>query len=228
MAAGAWYPMTTVDKLRDDWNEHFKQHVIDHPNQVYGYNWGGPTLMSNVAELYRRYLDGIDCVLELGCGGGKWTKWLFDEMHIKRVIALDIHELALATAKEYEPRAEYILGNGEVIPETVDAASINAVWTFDMFLHLPRELFAFYMRQLRGITPYVYFQLPNICYKDSLIGFRRQILERRWLNPFSLGYISYYTTGEVGMICKDAGYELHILGPIEDGNFVRDVAYGTY
>ena len=105
-------------------------------------------LLGPIVEHVERSLSGRD-VLEIACGTGNWTQVLAER--VKRVLATDISETAIARArgKEY--------ANDAVEFRIADAYSLNDVsggftggFAADWWSHVPRSLLPTFLATLHG------------------------------------------------------------------------------
>lgn len=75
-------------------------------------------------------------VLEVGPGGGRWTEIL--QRHCSHVVLVDVSERALAICRERFAdcqNVEYVLNDGDdELP--IDDASFDAIWSYDVFVHI--------------------------------------------------------------------------------------------
>ncbi|MBM3777536.1 MAG: class I SAM-dependent methyltransferase [Acidimicrobiia bacterium] len=74
-------------------------------------------------------------VLEIGPGGGRWTDII--RQRSSQVVVLDVSERALSICRERFADASnirYVLGDGNGIP--LPDASVDAIWSFDVFVHI--------------------------------------------------------------------------------------------
>lgn len=77
-------------------------------------------------------------IVEIGPGGGRWTETLLQVG--KRVIAVDISEECLRVCRERfadQDHISFVLTPGNELPG-VDDDSIDAIWSFDVFVHINR------------------------------------------------------------------------------------------
>jgi SAM-dependent methyltransferase len=80
-------------------------------------------------------LDG-GVVLEIGPGAGRWSKVLASRA--SRLVLADVSERPLELCRERfngDTRIEYVLSSGSDLPGVEDG-SIEAVWSFDVFVHV--------------------------------------------------------------------------------------------
>lgn len=123
--------------------------------EIYGSQWGDPENFSqspSLAMIKNNFIDPYvtdqTVVLEIGCGGGRWTKF-FGNAH--QVYALDAFDEMLQETKTSYYRANggnnnliLIRTNGTDIP-TVDEYSVDYIFTFDVFVHLDIEVIEQYL-----------------------------------------------------------------------------------
>jgi len=112
------------DAMIDTW-EAWKAAIEDDPRA----EWCG--------ELLDRLPEGAR-VVELGCGGGTTeTRALASRF---RLTGVDLSEAQLARARERVPAAEYI--HADLTTVEFAAETVDAVASFYVFNHVPRELLA--------------------------------------------------------------------------------------
>jgi SAM-dependent methyltransferase len=112
------------DAMIDTW-EAWKAAIEDDPRA----EWCG--------ELLDRLPEGAR-VVELGCGGGTTeTRALASRF---RLTGVDLSDAQLARARERVPAAEYI--HADLTTVEFAAQSVDAVASFYVFNHVPRELLA--------------------------------------------------------------------------------------
>jgi cyclopropane fatty-acyl-phospholipid synthase-like methyltransferase len=213
--------MPTSRKLAEFWEQDLMRHVDKKIIAPYGYDWGGPGLYTSMAMLSRHYLESAS-ILEIGCGGGKWTKWLFDTCHAASVLATDVHQPALDLAAQYEPRATYELTDGVYLPD----AHVDAVFSFDVFLHLPKGLVFRYMQESYMIASRMIFALPDLRYPDAQNQFTKQATCSMWQDPYTSGYIEFWTREEALTLLELACFKGTYLGGLDD--YVTDKAQGSF
>ena len=202
------------NKNRQFWEGYQKNYKGDLP---YGYHWGGESVIHEVSEMCKPFVNGKS-ILEIGCGGGKWTKALFDRMGAKEVDACDVHDIAVKETKEHEPRANVfkISGKGARLKKIYDV-----VFSYDVLLHLPPSLVFKYIIDVSKISKQFIFQLPNIKLPVSLNLFSYYSQNEVFENPYTKGYMNFYTSDFVKVMAEYAKGELKEIGNI--GN--RDTLY---
>lgn len=112
------------DAMVDTWEEWSAQ-ITDDPRQAWARDLAG------------RLADGAR-VLELGCGGG--TRETRDLAARFELTGVDLSERQLERARERVPNATFV--RGDLTSVDFPAGSFDAVVSFYVFNHVPRELLA--------------------------------------------------------------------------------------
>jgi ubiquinone/menaquinone biosynthesis C-methylase UbiE len=89
--------------------------------------------------------------VEIGPGGGRWTGEL--QERASRLIGIDISEACVAECRRRFSDAENVefwVGNGSDL-EGVPTASIDAIWSFDVFVHINRSQFKPYAEEFARV-----------------------------------------------------------------------------
>jgi ubiquinone/menaquinone biosynthesis C-methylase UbiE len=89
-----------------------------------------------VEHVLERWIPKGMVALEIGPGGGRWTEVLL--ARVARLVLVDVSPRPLELCRERFPgeqRIRYVQSSGSDIPE-VGAGSIDAVWSFDVFVHI--------------------------------------------------------------------------------------------
>lgn len=124
------------------------------------WNWsaGGDEWTPNdewKASIVRTFMDplftGKSVILEIGPGAGRWTQYLLKKSC--RLIAVDISETSVHECKrrfhDY-PSAKFEVGSGEDL-SSIENNSIDAVWSFDVFVHINKQQFNSYIVELARV-----------------------------------------------------------------------------
>jgi len=120
---------------------------------IYGLEWGDPEKEPRLASVKRRFIDPYvssdATVLEIGPGGGRWTRYM---LSAKKLYAVDYHqELLNELRKTYDrPNMVFIKNNGTDFPGVPDG-SIDFLFTFGVFVHLDIEIIDQYLDNMRRI-----------------------------------------------------------------------------
>ena len=103
--------------------------------------------------LHRLIPDGAR-VLEIGPGGGRWSVELV--RRARQLVVLDVSEAALASCRErlaQYPDVTFLHGDGRGLTGVADG-SVDAIWSFDVFVHLaPLDLAAYLEEIARVLVP---------------------------------------------------------------------------
>ncbi len=120
---------------------------------VYGYEWGNPDnrpkLMHVRDHFVLPYINSTQCALEIGPGGGRWTKYL---LGFKRLYCVDYHQEMLDELRvNYnEENIVFIKNNGTDFPEIEDK-SIDFLFSYGTFVHLDIDLIESYLINMRRL-----------------------------------------------------------------------------
>jgi SAM-dependent methyltransferase len=136
---------------------------IDNRQRWSGYDWSGRGEEWNASHEWKQAL--IDDVLarwipmgavalEIGPGAGRWSQALVERA--SRLALVDVSERPLELCRERfggDARTRYILSSGNDLPGVEDG-SIDAVWSFDVFVHVaPRDQAAYLGEIARVLAP---------------------------------------------------------------------------
>ena len=122
------------------------------PN-VYGLQWGGPDIVRPLRFIRDRYVLAYvrpeDTALEIGPGGGRWTRYLLD---FKKLYVVDYHVELLAELKKNfcKPGMEFIKNNGTDFPG-IPERSIDYLFSFGTFVHLDAPIIEIYLANMKKI-----------------------------------------------------------------------------
>lgn len=121
---------------------------------VYGLHWGDPDFVEPLRFIRDRYLlpyvDAGQTALEIGPGGGRWTRYLLD---FKRLYIVDYHPELLRELQNNFNRKNmiFIRNNGTDFPG-VGEGSIDYLFSFGTFVHLDKHLIEAYLENIRSIV----------------------------------------------------------------------------
>jgi SAM-dependent methyltransferase len=120
---------------------------------IYGLEWGDPErdepLKYIKGHFLTPYVTPNTTVLEIGPGGGRWTRYL---LAARLVYAVDYHQ-QLLDELAVNFRADKLISiknNGTDLPG-VPAESIDFVFSFGVFVHLDLDLIDAYLRSLKSV-----------------------------------------------------------------------------
>lgn len=117
---------------------------------VYGMEWGDPETIPPLDYFRRRfvlpYVRAGRTALEIGPGGGRWTRYL---LGFDRVYVVDYHPELLAQLRRHirDPKVVAIANNGNDFPG-VPERSVHYLLSFGVLVHLDDHLIRDYLRNL--------------------------------------------------------------------------------
>lgn len=121
---------------------------------IYGLEWGDPeqdwSLKLVRDQFILPYVDATQRALEIGPGGGRWTRYL---LGFREVMVVDKHrELLDELAKNFsEPNLVPILNSGTDLPG-VAPDSIDFAFSFGVFVHLDAWIIEAYLKALHTVV----------------------------------------------------------------------------
>src|SRR5438309_10375504 len=122
------------------------------PN-VYGLQWGDPDVVRPLRFIRDRYVlpyvSPEHTAVEIGPGGGRWTRYLLD---FKKLYVVDYHAELLSELKKNfrEPRMEFIKNNETDFPGIAER-SIDYLFSFGTFVHLDAPIIEIYLANMKKI-----------------------------------------------------------------------------
>ncbi|MEK7649219.1 MAG: class I SAM-dependent methyltransferase [Patescibacteria group bacterium] len=174
------YPLTSLEKRlsRIEQSRHItgehslssSTHTLEMNKQIWNsYDWGDrgeewtydakkysnldPLQWKNklLNNVLRKYIAPGSTVLEIGPGGGRWTQELLPLS--QRLIIVDISEKVLEICRERFRDAttlDYHLID-EICMDFIPDNSINAIWSYDVFVHINTSDTENYIREFQRI-----------------------------------------------------------------------------
>lgn len=202
--------MSKVNEIASNWAADMRKNR----EPVYGAKWGGEQLLRDLDDILS---DGdiYGDVYEIGCGGGRLTKRLF-QWGAERVFASDVHSQALQKTKLHEPRANVVLSDGE----SIEGSDYDVIFTWGVLLHLPVYLVQQYMITAMLAGDSFIFGLPTFELPNGKRSYDLFLKNKAWRNPYFTGYFHHYTKAQVLSMLNYAGwsdiktysvFETHIL-----------------
>jgi SAM-dependent methyltransferase len=94
------------------------------------------------------YFADCGVVLEIGPGAGRWTEYLI--ARARQLIGIDISRACVAACRNRFPSATFEVGNGKDIAG-IPPASIDAIWSFDVFVHINGAEFSSYVEEFHRV-----------------------------------------------------------------------------
>jgi SAM-dependent methyltransferase len=104
-----------------------------------------------IDDVLRRWIPQDAAVLEIGPGGGRWSEPLLERA--SRLVLADVSERPLELCRERfagAGKVEYVLTSGGDLAGVGDA-SIDAVWSFDVFVHIAPADQASYLAEIARV-----------------------------------------------------------------------------
>jgi SAM-dependent methyltransferase len=151
------------------WQRDLREFREQNPEKLYGIQWGdpevrglryfvqrllhpalGPGPLYKVVDGYiRPYVKASSTVLEIGAGGGRWTRYL---VVAHRVICVDINPEFFDVLNAMFPGAklEFYQPQGCELDGITDN-SVDFVFSFGTFVHIEPEGIAQYLEQIRRV-----------------------------------------------------------------------------
>lgn len=123
------------------------------PKAFYGLQWGDPE--TSGPQVYMRnkyvlpYVKPDQVGLEIGPGGGRWTRYL---LGFKRLYVVDYHAELLNKLRRQcsRPNMQFIVNHGTDFPG-VHANSVDYIVSIACFVHLETHLIESYLRNMHSI-----------------------------------------------------------------------------
>jgi SAM-dependent methyltransferase len=137
--------------LRNRLSRFLRKSLMD--TKVYGLSWGDPEIAEPLRFIRDRYVlpyvKPEHSALEIGPGGGRWTRYL---LPFHKVYVVDYHQELLDELRRNfrELNMVFIKNNGSDFPG-VPAKSVDFVFTFGTFVHLDTPLIGAYLKNIREV-----------------------------------------------------------------------------
>jgi SAM-dependent methyltransferase len=181
--------------------------------EMLGEEWGGPGFADLVIDLVAPYLGADVDVLELGCGGGKFSRRLAPRC--RSLLCCDIsgemidHTRSTLSELGLDENVDYAVLNG-IDFSGIEDESADFIFSYDVQLHLPPENVFSYMcdarRVLRDNGVFMLHQV-NLASDGGMEHFQKQYFSRSWRfdlhNPRRRGYM-YFMSGDQMRAIADA------------------------
>jgi SAM-dependent methyltransferase len=182
--------------------------------ETLGDEWGGPEFADRIIELVAPYLGAQVDVLELGCGGGKFSRRLAPRC--RSLLCSDIsakmidHTRATLSARGIGEDVDYVVLNGVDFSGVADE-SADFIFSYDVLLHLPPENVFSYIcdarRVLRDNGVFMLHQV-NLASQAGMEHFFRQYFAGSWKldfhNPRRRGYMYFMSEDQMRAIADAA------------------------
>ena len=129
------------------------ENAISEVREIYGYEWGNPETCPPLTYIrdrfVRPYVSRSQIALEVGPGGGRWTKYL---LGFKELYVVDYHsELLQELRRNYDtPNMIFVKNNGTDFPGVNDK-TIDYLFAFGVFVHLDTEIIDGYLSHIKRV-----------------------------------------------------------------------------
>ncbi len=180
-----------------------------------GEEWGGPAFADYIIELVGEYLGAERDVLELGCGGGKFSLRLAPKC--RSLLCTDIssemieHTRAGFAARNTGQDVSFQVLNG-VDFDGIAASSVDFIFSYDVMLHLqPQNVFSYLLDARRVLRENGVFMLHqiNLSSPGGLTHFLQQYAGDTWKREFNdlrrRGHIYYMSADQMRTLANQAG-----------------------
>jgi methyltransferase family protein len=120
---------------------------------IYGLHWGDPQTAPRLREIRDRfllpYVHPDMRAIEIGPGGGRWTRYL---LGFGEIFAVDYHQRLLdeLAANFRAPHLRLLKNNGADFPG-IEPASVDFVFSFGCFVHLDMPIIKDYLRSIGAV-----------------------------------------------------------------------------
>jgi SAM-dependent methyltransferase len=139
-----------------DWNRKWGSMIagaLEPDERHFGDRWGDPESFAPLLEARRRFIDPYfvpgGTVLEIGSGGGRWTQYFLDAGEL---IVVEFNAEAFDYLRARFPRrpfTAYHTSGYEM--HGVETASVDFLFTFDVFVHLEPSGIAEYLHEIERV-----------------------------------------------------------------------------
>lgn len=119
-------------------------------DDIYGLEWGDPEMSPPLRyvrdHFLRPYISPQATVVEIGPGGGRWTRYM---LKAKKVYAVDYHQELLDELRSNfrAPVLSYVKNEGDNFPGVPDR-SVDLIFSFGAFVHFDIDLIGRYLRHM--------------------------------------------------------------------------------
>mgnify|MGYP001944535743 CR=1 FL=1 len=218
-----------VSGLKSQWSAYpakwRKHEYLNLGSETLGEEWGGPEFASLIVdELVADYLTPDTDVVELGCGGGKFSQRIAPR--VKSLTCCDISpQMIDQTKRELADRGVDENVSFEVLNGIdftgLESNSADFIFSYDVQLHLqPQNVFSYLVDAVRVLRPGGVFMLHQIKL-DSPGGmdhFLSQYYAHTWDFAFDsserLGHVYFMSEGQMRALATAAG--MKTLDVIDD------------
>jgi 2-polyprenyl-3-methyl-5-hydroxy-6-metoxy-1,4-benzoquinol methylase len=198
-----------VEALRDTWSRYPAEWEHDPRLNLgvatLGEEWGGPEFADFIVDLVGPYLGGEVDVVELGCGGGKFSQRLAPKC--RSLVCSDISRAMIEHTRDSLSERN-IVGDVQGIP----AASADLIFSYDVLLHLqPQNVFSYMLdarRVLRddGVLMLHQINLASPGGTDHfLTQYAADTWKREFADPSRRGHVYFMSEDQMRALAAEAG-----------------------
>ncbi len=213
-------PTNAVEALQQTWSRYARdwdrRPDLNLGVATLGDEWGGPAFAERiVSEVAAQYLGPEVDVLELGCGGGKFSAHL--RRRTRRLVCADISPDMLARARAHVgegPDVEYHQLDGRDFAGVADG-SVDVIFSYDVLLHLqPQNIFSYLRDARRILRPRGIFMLHaiNLASPGGSHHFEVQYVQDTWSrafdDPHRLGHIYFMSEDQLRALASLARFSV--------------------
>jgi hypothetical protein len=122
-------------------------------DDLYGMEWGNPDTIPPLKYVRDHflipYISSETTLVEIGAGGGRWTRYMFGA---RQIYAVDYHQELLAELKANFTGRDivFIKNNGDDFPG-IPAQSVDFIFSFGTFVHLERNIIDRYLANMKAL-----------------------------------------------------------------------------
>lgn len=156
--------------------------------------WGGADVQWywSIYPRLRQHLPAAT-ILEIGCGHGRWSKYLKE--HCQHLILLDLSERCVHACRERlgTEGVSYRVGNGRNIP-SVEDESVDFVFSFETLVLVEADVLSDYLQELRRVlkpNATAFLHHSNIGVYPYYFRFK-DMVPKKWRRPLKrAGLLDY-------------------------------------
>jgi SAM-dependent methyltransferase len=121
--------------------------------QLYGLEWGDPELVPPLNYIKDRwvlpYVRPDQTAVEIGPGGGRWTRYL---LGFQQLYVVDYYDELLSELRRNfsRPNMRFVKNSGTDFPGIPEGA-VDFIFSFGCFVHLDTPIVESYLSNIRGI-----------------------------------------------------------------------------
>lgn len=122
-------------------------------DEIYGLEWGDPEVSPPLRYIrdhfLQPYISSETTVVEIGPGGGRWTRYM---LNAKQIYAVDYHQELLDELKSNfdSARIIFLKNDGDNFPN-VPNESVDFVFSFGTLVHLDIDIIDRYLKNIKPL-----------------------------------------------------------------------------